>query len=344
MRYITILLLIILLLFNMSKFVETATASDQHKPKGWGAEQGEDIPLLDQEQEEQLDIAQAQASSKLLTAAQWLDSFFEDGRSTAETNTTSATLKLALGYSKNDEFEIKPQFNLLLRLPQLSSRAHLFVEAADAEKEFNVGSDPITNRPTHTDSNYDQLTAGLRFFLRESKVDNVSLDTGASWDYLFAGLRYRFVQDLGKWHGRLTNRLRYYTDDGFENIASYDLEKQFNEKWLFRTTSTINLYEGESGVPHSQYFRFFQVLGPLQAISYEMGAYFDTDPSYKMTDTQCIVKYRQRFFRDWLVLEISPRISFPEDHDREANPGIIFNLEAAIGYKSDEEGYKKIFR
>ena len=86
------------------------------------------------------------------------------------------------------------------------------------------------------------------------------------------------------------------------------------------------------------------MLSAHQAISYESGVYFDTEPSYKMTDTLFVVRYRQRFFRDWLVLEISPRINFPEDHHREANPGIIVQFEAALGYKADEEGYRKIFR
>ncbi len=318
-------------------------ASTQEMPKDWGAQQGDDMLLLNKEQEKSLDSVQENASKKLLSAAEWIDSFFDDDRSTTEENKTRATVKLSMGYSRNDSFEIKPRFDLRLKLPKLSSRANLFIQAAE-DQDFNFDSDPLGDRPGNDDGDKNQLTAGLRFFLKESEKYNITFDTGASWNYLFAGVRYRAAQDFGTWQGRFTNRLRYYTDDGYENKASYDLERQFSEKLMFRTTTSVNILEEEDGIPHSQYFRLYQVLSPYQAISYESGVYLGTDPSYKVTDTQVLVKYRQRFYRDWLVLEVSPKITFPEDHDRDPNPGIVFKLEATLGYDSDVEGYNKIFR
>lgn len=315
----------------------------QEKPEDWGAEQGKDIPLLDKEQEKTLDKAQEEASETLLDAARWIDSFFEDNRLLAEENTTRGTIRLGLGYSRNDKFEIKPRLDLRLKLPRISDRLNLFLGAAD-DQDFNIESDRLGDRPANNDGTENELTGGLRYFLQESKKFNITFDTGASWQYIFAGVRFRSIQDFGKWDGRFTNRLRYYTDDGLENKTSYDLERRLHANWLFRTTTSVNLLENESGIPHSQYFRLYQVLSPHQAISYESGVEFDTEPSYKMTDTRFLVKYRQRFFRDWLVLEISPRITFPEDHDREANPGIVVKFEAAIGYQADEEGYRKVFR
>ncbi len=70
-------------------------------------------------------------------------------------------------------------------------------------------------------------------------------------------------------------------------------------------------------------------------MSYEMGFYFGTEPDYSMTEADFTVKYRQRVYRDWLVLEIAPNISFPKDNDYEANPGIIFKLEATFAYDAD---------
>lgn len=321
----------------------SALPAAEDKPRDWGAKQGGDMPLLDDKQEETLDNAQAKASENLLDAARWVDSFFEDDRLLAEENTTRGTIKLSMGYSRNDGFEIKPRFDLRLKLPRLSDNVNLFFEAGDDE-DFNIDRDPLGDRLANDNGTENELTGGLRYFIKESKKLNFTFDTGASWNYLFAGVRFRAVQDFGEWLGRFTNRLRYYTDDGLENKTSYDLERQLGAKWLFRTTTSVNLLEEENGVPHSQYFRLYHVLSPHQAISYESGVYFDTEPSYKMTDTHVLIKYRQRFFRDWLVLEISPRVTFPEDHDREANPGIVFRLEAAIGYQADEEGYNKVFR
>lgn len=307
------------------------------------ASQGNDIPLLDQEHERDIDVAQDKATTELLWAAQWIDSFFDDGRSTAEENTTKASLALSLGYSRNSDFEIKPRLDLRLRLPHVSSRLNLFLTAAE-DKDFAADSDPISGRPAHTDAERRETAAGLRYFLKESRNYNISFDSGASWDYLFAGLRYRSLQEFGEWRGRFANQLRYYTDDGVKNVTSYDFERGVGENLLFRATTSVNLYENEDGIPHAQHFRLYQVLGPVRALSYELGLYLDSEPSYKMTDSQVVVRYRQRFFRDWLMLEVSPRLTFPEDHDREANPGLVVKLEATFGYKADEEGYRKIFR
>ncbi len=324
-------------------FLSCSAVPAQEHPQDWGAQQGGDIPMLSEDQEKALDSAQEAATQRLMAAADWIDSFFDDRRTVVEENTSRATAKLLLGYSRFDDFEIKPRLDVRLRLTRLSERMNLFIEAAE-DKDFNIGSDPLDDRLANDDGERNELTAGLRYFLRETRRLNISLDGGLSWDYLYASIRYRSLQEFGSWQGRFTNRLRYYTDDGLENKAAYDLERRLHENWLFRTTTGVVLSEEEEGIPHSQYFRLFQVLSPYQAISYEAGVYFDTDPSYKMTDTRFLVRYRQRFYRDWLVLEISPRVYFPEEHDREANPGIIIQFEAAFGYDADIEGYRKIFR
>ena len=329
---------------TIPKVVAAQDSAKGNQPaEAWGKSQGDDIPLLDRQQEGEVDAAQDMATSELLWAAQWIDSFFDDGRSTAEENTTRGTLALGLGYSRKDSFEIKPRFDLRLRLPHLSNRLNLFISAAE-DKDFNADSDPISSHPAHGDAEKREMNAGLRYFLTESRKYNLSFDSGASWDYLFAGVRFRYLQDFGIWRGRFANQLRYYSDDGLKNVTSYDLERELASKLLFRATTSVNLYENEDGIPHAQHFRVYQVLSPLQALSYEIGLYADTEPSYKMTDSQLVVRYRQRFFRDWLMLEVSPRLTFPEEDGREANPGVVVKLEATFGYQADEEGYRKIFR
>lgn len=330
----------ILLLYSVSLF---ATTIPEKKPEDWGAEQGDKLPLLTEENEQTIDNAQAEASALLYQTAEWIDSFFDDGRFSAEENESRATLKLSMGYSKNDNFEIKPRLDVRLKLPKLSSRTQLIIEAAE-DGDFNIDDSPVDNYGQHEDSENNQLQAALRFFLKDSETYNVSFDAGASWDYLYGSFRVRAIQDFDKWLGRFTNRLRWYTDDGWENRTTYDLESHFSQELFFRATTSVNYYETEDGFPHSQQFRLYQVLNSIRAISYETGVYFETEPSYKMSDLQCIVRYRQRFYRDWLVLEISPRVTFPEDHDREANPGIIFKLEASFGNNANEEGFKKVFK
>ncbi len=317
--------------------------NSMQKPIHWDEEQDADIPGLSEGREAKLDSIQIKASTFLLDTAHWIDSFFDDGRSLSEENKSRATVKLSFGYSKNNRLEVKPRIDVRMKLPRLSRRANLLLEGSD-DSDFDVDSNPITRRPANEDAEQGQWRLALRYFLEESEKYNVSFDAGVSWGYLYGGAKLRAIQEFNPWLGRFTNRFRYYTDDGWENKTTYDLERALSKKFFFRSTTGINMFEREEGIPHYQRFSLFQVLSPLKAVAYEGGIYFDTKPSYQMTDVQFIVKYRQRFLRDWLVLEISPRISFPEEYNRQPNPGIIFIFEASFGHDAENEGYKKIFR
>jgi len=305
--------------------------------------QEDDIPGVSLQQQEKLNELKDTASTKLMETAQWLDSFFDDSRAISEENKTRATVSLSTGYSRDDDFEFKPRFNLQLKLPRLSSRALLIIQGSDDE-DFDIESNPISDPSEHENSKYEDLTVGLRHFLLETEKYNLSVDYGASWDYLYGGFRFRSLQEYNNWQGRLTDRLRYYTDDGWENITSYDLESRKGENWLFRSTTSLVLAEDAIGIPHSQYFKLYQVLSEHQVISYESGLFLNTEPDYRVTDLQFIVRLRKRFYRDWLVLEVTPRITFPEENDYEINPGILIKLEGTIGYDSDTDVYRKIFR
>ena len=174
---------------------------------------------------------------------------------------------------------------------------------------------------------------------------NVSTQLGISTSYLYAGLRYRYLHPLfdGNWEGRFTNRLRYYTDDGWENKTSYDIETHFDERFFFRTIFTGVLSEANDGFPFSAVLRLYQVFNIDSAILYDIGGYFDTEPEPDMTDLQFKVRYRQRFYRDWLVLEVAPLVTFPLEYDREVNPGLIVQFEFDFGYLKDREAYQNIF-
>ena len=338
---VAILLAYLILGFSV---VASAEGVPEKKPENWGVEQGDDIPFVDAAKEQSLDDVQVEASALLYEVSEWIDSFFDDGRFTEEENESRATLKLGLGYSKNDNFEVQPRLDVRIKLPKLSSRAHLILEAAE-DSDFDVDSSPSNSySDDHSDKEGGEFRAALRWFLKESETYNVAVDAGGSWNYLYGSVRFRSLQDFGSWQGRFTNRLRWYTDDGWENRAAYDLEQPFGDDFFFRSTSKINYYESKDGFPHSQQFKLYQVLSAIRAVSYETIFYMETEPSYQLSDVQVILKYRQRFYRDWLMLEISPKLSFPEDHDREVNPGLFFTLEASFGNNASEEGFKKIFK
>ncbi len=319
---------------DTSEFIDNLFGDEEDEKK----ETQDDMPLLSAEQEQMLDSGRDKASKMVTSAANWFDNFFGDERYLAEENKTRARLKIAVGYSELDEFDSSLRINWRIHLPKLSKRANFILSAGD-DDEF-TSDNPITSP---VDNERSELTAAFEFFVRTGKKLNVSTTVGASFDYVYAGLRFRHFKNFGSWQGRLVDRFRYYTDDGFENRLSYDLERRISEKWLFRTTARISWFEDEDGLPYSLKFRLFQLLTQEKALTYEWENYFDTEPTNEMTDLHLRLRYRQRFYRDWLILEIAPQVTFPEDNNRDPNPGIVFQIEADFGYDKDTNIFNRIF-
>ncbi len=310
------------------------------KSFGFGEQNLEDeVPILGEMDEEVL-VEIEEGASLDISAADWLDSFFDDGPTQLEKNETRATLKFNYFYTENDSFEFKPELNIRLQLPRFE-KINLAIYAAEDEY-FDIDGNQ-TVKPGENKSDRGELQAAIRYFFEEGEQYNISTAVGGSYDFLFAGINFRLLQDFGGWQGRFTNRLRWYTDDGFENRASYNIELQFTEKWLFRSTTSVVWQEESDGLFHSQFFRVYQVLDDKQAMQYQLGALFDTEPNYLMSDFQIRVRYRKRFYQEWLFFEIAPQITFPEEHDREINPGITLRLVADFGYTANSKAFERIF-
>lgn len=297
--------------------------------------QGNDIPWVNETGEKIIDGTQKTASDILMSAATWFDSFFDDERYVGEENTTRALFRLTTEYTKFDGVDVRPRVSWRIKLPRLSKKA-LLVISADDEGDFADDQDPAVGSPGYEDLQKNDLSAGIKYFLKIGEQYNLSTTFGASTSYLYGGLRYRYLYDFGPWQGRFLDTLRYYTDDGWENKASIDLERHFSKRWFFRSTVNASWFENEAGLPHSLHFQVYHILNKEKALMYEMGTYFDRVPSHKMTNIQFIVRYRQRLYRDWLAFEIAPQVSFPESHDREINPGVVVKLEADFGYMAEK--------
>jgi len=294
----------------------------------------DDLPLLDS--------AQERTSAAVLDFADWMDDFFSDERAISEENRTRIKLEMSLGYSRNDDFEVKPRLSGRIDLPHLNRKLNLLLFASD-DREFLVEQKPLPSLPRQQGGGERQAAAALQYFFKEEDIYNISSTFGGSYDYLYAGFRFRYSRDIGSWRGRCINRLRYFTDDGLVDNLSYDLERQLAEKWLFRTTAAAEWLEDRDGLAHSLVFRLFQIINGEKALLYEVGSYLDTEESYAMTDLQVHLRYRQRFLRDWLILEIAPQITFPQEYDRQPNPGFIMKLEAEFGNLAGLDIFSGIF-
>lgn len=299
-----------------------------------------DLGDIDLDIDEFVDDTQEQASKVLLTAAQWFDNFFDDTRFVAEENRTRAKLRLETSYHEEDGFDLSPSIRWRIHLPKLEEKLNLVIFASDDADDPIDGS--VASDPTISNTVRNDLNAALQYFIKTTDKYNISTTVGGSFDYLYAGVRFRYYKNFGKWQGRFVERVRYYTDDGWENYNSLDFERNFLENFLFRNTTVLYVREDEDSLDHSLSFSLFQFLTDTRALAYEWTNSFETDPSHRLKDLILRLRYRQQGHREWLIYELSPWVNFPEDDNYEAQFGLSFILEAKFGYSEDTK-LKNIF-
>lgn len=291
---------------------------------------GTELESEHQEQGEQewIDQVHRGASATLLASSRWIDDFFDDTRFVAEENRSRARLKLTAIYDEEDEFEFKPRLNIRVHLPRLSEQLHLLLFASEDEKP-----EVETRSSSRIVEDSDKKeAAALQYFIRETEKYNISFTGGVSFDYAYGGVRYRYERDIGSWQGRFVTLLRYYTDDGWENLNSLDFDRELSEKWFCRATAQLDWFEEEDDSPFALMFRLYQVLGTDKVLSYEWENHFESVRRGELTDLWLLARYRQQFLRDWLFFEISPRVNFPKDRDWEPNWGLLLRIEIHFGF------------
>lgn len=289
-----------------------------------------------------IDTIQEKASESLLDTAEWFDDFFDDSRHFAELNQSRAKLKLSFKYHQDDGLDISPSIQWRIHLPKISKKTNLILFFSEDSDEDDFSTGP--NDSSYNDDRFqDEIGAAVKQFLKIGKHYNISGTVGGSTSYLYAGLRWRYLWSVGEWESRFVERLRYYTDDGWENVVSLDMERNFMENWLFRSTFSLYWYEEDDGLPHDLSFTLYQFLSPRRALSYEWLNSFETDPSYQLSLMRFQIRYRQRIHRNWLLYEVKPRLEFLEENDREPEFSIFFILEAKFG-REERKALQNVFQ
>ena len=306
--------------------VSSTWAEQAVVPEGTGIESEHD----GQDEEEWIDDVHRSVSTTLLASSSWLDDFFTDRRFVDEENRSRARLKLTASYYEDDDFEFKPRLNVRVHLPRWSERLNLLLFASEEEKP-EIEAERSGSRIIE-DSDKKEASTALQYFLKETEKYNISFTGGVSFDYLYGGLRYRYEKDIGSWKGRFVTLLRYYTDDGWENLNTLDFDRELSVKWFLRATAQLDWFEEEDDLPLALMLRLYQLLGTDKVLSYEWENHFASVEQGELTDLWLLVRYRQKFLRDWLFFEISPRVNFPQDMDREPNFGLLFRIEMNFGF------------
>jgi hypothetical protein len=282
-----------------------------------------------------VDVVHATISRGVLGTADWLDSFFDDPRYQVEENRTRVKVGLDYFLEEGSGPDISVPISVKIALPHFQKKARIVVVGTpdnDLEAQTGVAGTAVSRLPGAQENN---VTTAFDYFFKATDRKNVAVRVGVRFregePELFVQPRYRLLIPLDPWALRFTQSFRWWTEFGWEEATTVDLERTVGTDLFFRTTVQGAWAQEEHGYLYSLSFVLRQPLSPRHALQYEWINNFETRPKNQAVEYLAIVRYRQKIWRDWLFYEIAPQARFPRDRDFDFTPGILFRLEMIFG-------------
>jgi len=291
----------------------------------------------------QIDRFHASMSGSANDAARWFDSFFEDERFIAEEATSRIRLRPSLLLEEGEAPRIRLSVGARLNVPRFNRKLKLVVSDEERDAKGTIDSQRFTDPET------DETNIGLQYTLRDKNRLNTSVTAGVKLGGghavdLFIGPRVRKTWQLDPWQLRFTERIRWYTDIGWESRTRLDLERILNNLWFFRGTFDVRAREDElsdKGLRYSIGPTLIQKIHSRAAIEYQWSTSLVTRPNHAVDETGLRIKFRRQIWRKWLFYEVNPQLVFRNNDDFRATPGIEFRVEASFGGLDKTGGQNK---
>jgi len=274
-------------------------------------------------------------------AARWFDSFFEDERYIAEEATSRIRLRPSLLLEEGESAGFRFSVGARINVPRFNRKLKLVLSGEDNTLQDSLDSQRFTAPDSR---NADETNIGFQYILREKNHLNTHIAAGVKIGGnhivdLFIGPRLRATWSRAPWQLRFTERVRWYTDIGWESRTRFDLERVVAAAWFFRGTIDARLRQedyNDSGLRYDISPTLIQKLRHRTAIEYQWNTGFVTRPSHRLEETGLRVRFRKQIWRDWLFYEVNPQLVFRNNDDFRATPGIEFRLEASFGGLDDK--------
>jgi hypothetical protein len=291
------------------------------------------LPPLDESLENAVSVTDAPRdylSEKFLGFVNGVDRFFGDDRNFQESRDSVLQFDITRvsGYGSEHKFVYSGRAKV--HLPNTEKKLHLLIES-DPEK--STSTDASRNQPLQTGvaPAPKSLGAGVRFEKAEDERWHYSTDGGLKFQGLntapFARTRISYAQPFDLWQLKAAETLFWFNTIGAGETTQLDLERPISEPLLFRATSNATWLHDKQNMDLRQDFTLFHKIDDRNALLYQASAIGVSRPNTHVTDYVLLLLYRYRLHRQWMYLELSPQLHFPEGRNYRRSGMLSMRLE-----------------
>jgi hypothetical protein len=270
------------------------------------------------------------------STATWFDGLFGNRRYDDEYRETHGSLTAGVRWSERDSFDQLLRFRVRLYLPQFNESLYAFVGRTDREDFITDSQSDLYVLPDRFNRGTDdEVFVGFGYKEKMRKRGSFDADAGVRvrfpMDPYVKG-SYRFVRPLGERNLiRLRETIFWQRSERFGTTALVEWDHILAEEYLIRWTNSGTFSQNTEGIRWYSTLTLYQLLNDERAFAYELAANGSTDRDVPLTDYGAAVIYRQRVWRDWLLIELRAGVDWPreeltEDRRTNLNGGIAFEM------------------
>lgn len=279
-----------------------------------------------------MDSAHRALTRRTIALARWIDAFFEDDTYAEEEADARVSVRQSVSRRSSGPIAYRTRFSGNATLPNASRRFSIRVEG----NEDRVEGDPADGALVDAvDEAVERPSVALEVRPRKDRDAYASFRVGVRADpAVYLGPRFRYRRPVGgEWIGRASLDVRWFTDDGWRPKAVVDFDRPLSSANLFRQRLRVEWREDRretEGIRYLPTSSFTHTLSDVDALRYAWSATYQTRPRDEWTSTVLSVRYRRRFARDWLFLEIAPFLAFERRLNWRRDPGLEFAVEVVF--------------
>lgn len=266
----------------------------------------------------------------------WFDNFFAVKRGPS---TASHDLRLTPKLDCSDLEDCKFSFAVRSRItmPHTEERLKLLLTNEDPDTLFDT-----LDRRSVTPSNSDDrnpISAALSWALRTTEDYNISISSGLQ---LRRPLRL-FVQANTSGRLELTDELLltagqsiyYRTDEGAGARTQIDLDHSMSESRqdILRWRQRYDVEEQTDGVDWTSSLEYLHQVNRDLAWGVGIASSGNIDKAAIAEGHRTWLRYRKRFYREWLFWEVQPYLRWDREYNFKNDPGIELSIEIYLDEK-----------
>ncbi len=292
-----------------------------------------------------IDATQRTVYNVVNSTSLWFDGFFGSADYNVEgaerAGVSRGLLAIGTRWNERDGTRTRARFRAQFPLPALKRRTRLLLGRGDTDDIVDGSETETINTLPEQFSDFadDDWLLGVGY-RRDGRLGRgLDISAGASIQSSqinpYVRLSYRINKAFGdRWLWRVRPRLFWQENRGEGASLTSILDRVVNERWLLRSWITLITEDAVEGMGWTTDFLAYHSLNHNNALSYRVYATGETDNEVELQDYGLELRYRRRFLREWLFLELSTGVSWPKEfifEERDENPGVGIELEMQFG-------------